>query len=308
MMESLVKNSLFSLLLGFIVSVIFSQHALSQEKLIVKHYQKQLRYEFGVQLLDLALSKLDIPYEIIVPKNQFKNQSKNEARGEIEVIRGLLDLEFMSTTAEREAKMIPIKIPIYRGILGLRLILVTKANRDILKDVLTLSDLRNYTAGHGAHWGDLPVYAENELPVQTNAIYELLFKMLIGGRFDYFHRGLNEIWDEQTRYPNQLVVSEGLMLFYPHPVYFFVTKKRPELAEQIRKGLNISLLDGSFKTLFLEHHGPIIKKANLTSRNLIILKNPVIPDNTSELDTQWWLPDKHQSQIKLKHPLPTTIK
>ncbi len=39
------------------------------ETLVVRHYQAQERYRFGLEVLDLALSKLDIPYEIVTPPN-----------------------------------------------------------------------------------------------------------------------------------------------------------------------------------------------------------------------------------------------
>jgi len=262
----------------------------AQDKIIVTHYQVQSRYAFGLSLLDLALSKLDTNYEIISP---YKDRALeiNEARGEIEVITGDLDLEFMSTTSHRESSMIPIKIPVYQGILGLRLLLIKPSMSPKISQVKSLETLRPFIAGHGVHWGDLPVYEANNLKVVTSANYESLFKMLIGGRFDYFHRGVNEIWDELDRYSKDLKIADHLMLYYPHPVYFFISKHRPELALQIEKGLKIAIEDGSYEKLFLENFADIINRAHLGDRILIILKNPVIPHDTPAIDTSWWMPE-----------------
>lgn len=266
---------------------LFSSELLAEEPIVVKHYQHQARYAFGVSVLDLALSKLGQPYEIVTPGMQHAN----EARGEMLVIDGSLDLEFLSTTVHRESVMIPVKVPIYRGLLGLRLLLVKPSKNARLSEVRNLEDLRQYVGGHGAHWGDLPVYAANDLRVVTSVIYENLFEMLNIGRFDYFHRGISEIWGELENHPNQFVVADKVMLFYPHPVYFFVSKHRPVLAKQIQQGLDIAINDGSYKALFQENYIDAINRSDLSSRTLINLKNPVVPPNTESIDTSWWLPN-----------------
>jgi len=238
---------LFRLCLVLVIACLNARAAMAEEPITVKHYQYQSRYAYGEQLLDLALSKLNIPYEILAPDRQ----RMNEARGELEVIEGDLDIQWMSTTSAREAKMIPIRIPIYRWILGLRLMLVQKDRGDEMAQIRSLHDLQHYVGGHGKHWGDLPVYEANGLKVSAHIKYEALFKLLSLGRFDYFHRGLNEVWDEQARHRNNLAIAPDVMLFYPLPVYYFVTSSRPELAKMIEKGLEIALEDGSFKAHFL---------------------------------------------------------
>lgn len=267
-------------------TLFLSSQVWAEDTIVVKHYQQQARYEFGLKVLDLALSKLGENYEIVGPKAQ----DINEARGEVLIIQGLLDIEFISTTEHRESSMIAIKTPIYRGFLGLRLLLVKPSLNDSLKNVTNLKTLQRYVAGHGKHWGDLPVYAANDLKVVPVVQYSNLFKMLKQGRFDYLNRGANEIWEEQASYSNDFVVADNIMLFYPHPVYFFVGKHRPNLAKKIEKGLSIALEDGSYQRLFQAHFKNTITRAKLNSRTLITLKNPVVPTGTPPIDTSWWMP------------------
>jgi hypothetical protein len=267
---------------------------MAEDRIIVSHYQVQARYEFGLRLLDLALSKLNIDYEITSPY-QGNPLGINEARGEYKVINGDLDLEFRSTSEKLESSMIPIRIPIYQGLLGLRLLLIKPSMNSTIGNVNSLEGLRLYAAGHGLHWGDLPVYRKNNLKVVTSTEYENLFNMLIGGRFDYFHRGVSEIWDELDRYSGDLVIADNIMLFYPHPVYFFVSKSRPELAVLIEKGLQMSINDGSYKRLFQQTYSESIRKARLHDRRLIRLVNPVIPQDTPVIDTSWWMPEKYRN-------------
>lgn len=269
-----------------LLAVVFSFSSIASEPNTIEHYQFQSRYQFGHEVLELALSKIDTPYEIIDPDRQIVN----EARGEWKVISGELDIQWLSTSQKREDKLIAIKIPIYRGVLGLRLLLVKRENKQLFRDTKTVKDLSHFVGGHGAHWGDLPVYKANGLPVKIYGQYETLFKLLADRRFDYFHRGVNEIWSELETRSDSLTVADHIMLFYPHPVYFFISKSRPELAKNIEKGLKTALKDGSFKTLFLQRHQQDLDRAQLSTRHLIRLTNPVNPKNTPPLDTSWWLP------------------
>ncbi|MBU6955255.1 transporter substrate-binding domain-containing protein [Hahella sp. HN01] len=288
-------KSLISLVIPLFSLFTFSLAPQARGEIIVKHYQHQDRYKYGLKVLDLALSKLNVPYKIQFP--EFLDVSINEARGELMVTKGVLNLEFMSTNLEREEKMIPIRIPIYRGILGLRLLLVTQEKSEIFSKIDDIDDLRQFVGGHGVHWGDLPVYSANGLKVATSSQYETLFTLLRNNRFDYFHRGFLEIWDELDRNQDRLVVADNIMLFYPHPVYFFISRNEPELARKLEEGLNIAIADGSFKTLFTEEMKGYLAKGNLSSRKLIILKNPVVPENSPAIDTSWWLPEKFQKQL-----------
>ncbi|MFD2230215.1 transporter substrate-binding domain-containing protein [Alkalimarinus sediminis] len=276
---------------ALLCSLLLSNVAQASDTIVVRHYQHEARYQFGLKVLNLALSKLNKPYEIIGPKSQVVN----EARGEAMVINGRYDLEVLSTTADRESKMIPIKIPVYQGLLGLRLLLVTPQLNTEISKVRNIDALRQFIGGHGLHWADLGVYKANNLKVVTAVNYDKLFEMLKKHRFDYFHRGANEIWDELERYKNDFVIADNIMLYYPQPAYFFISKHRPELAQQIEQGLQLAIKDGSYKALFLSHYQDTIANADLASRHLITLKNPTVPSDTPIIDTSWWLP-----QHKLK--------
>ncbi len=266
--------------------VIFVSYGWAGETIIVKHYQQQERYEFGLKVLDLALSKLGEPYQVIGPKTQ----EVNEGRGEIQVIEGQLDLEFMSATLDRESKMLSVKIPIYQGLLGLRLLLVKPELNEKIKHINSVNDLGQFVGGHGTHWGDLPVYAENNLKVVTAVKYDNLFEMLKRNRFDYFHRGINEIWAELDRYADDFVVADDVMLYYPQPVYFYIGKHRPELAKKLEQGLMAALADGSYQALFQEYYKDMLLRANLGARQLIILENSTVPPTSFPMHLEWWTP------------------
>jgi hypothetical protein len=282
-----IKN-FYRLVISSVIAILFISHTWANQPTnsLVTYYQSQARYDFGQKLLSLALSKSEQDYAI----HAFIKYPINEARGEKMVVNGEFDVQWLSTSQEREDSMIAIKSPIYKGILGLRLLLVKKQRKAVLSQIKTLQELQQYKGGHGSHWGDLPVYAHNGLPVHTNTSYTPLFLQLADDRFDYFHRGLNEIWQEQNKYSETLNIADNVMLFYPQPVYFFVSKKRPKLAEELKIGLERAQHDGSYKALFLAQNSEYIQKAGFNNRTLIRLKNPTLPVNTPAIDTHWWLP------------------
>jgi hypothetical protein len=121
------------------------------------------------------------------------------------------------------------------------------------------------------------------LQVITSASYAGLFGMLAAGRFEAFPREVVTAWQEQARAEQTgqaLVVDEHVLLHYPSAFYFFTSKQRPELAEQIRQGLEASISDGSFERLFQRHHGATLKQVKFAQRQVIELHNPDLPAAT----------------------------
>lgn len=264
----------------------FPVQSRTEEVIKIRHYHLQPRHDFALKLLELVLSKQGAPYQIEAVKS---HEVLTEGRVEKMVMDGELDMLFISTSAERERSMIPIKVPIYRGLLGLRLLLIKPEQNENFKKINNLKDLKPYVAGHNVHWSDFGIFKSNGLKVVSSTNYDALFEMLKHGRFDYFSRGVNEVWSELAQHSDQLVIADNVMLFYPHPVYFFVGKHRPELAALVEKGLKIATQDGSYKALFQSYYADTIKKANLNSRTMILLKNPAVPVGTAQIDTSWWL-------------------
>lgn len=259
----------------------------------LSHSQSHKRYEFGLKILKSALNSINVKV------NLKKLENVNEGRTNLLLESGDVDFIFLSTNREREKKFHPIKIPVYNGLLGCRLLLVPKKSKDRFKNVKSVADLAPFIAGHGRHWGDRHIYKANNLKVMTSVRYPLIFQQLIAGRIDYFHRGVSEIWSELEDYSDTLAIANGPALFYKHPVYFFVAKDKHKLAALIEKGLSSIKKSGEFDRVFLEYHGDFIKKANLPQRNFVILKNnPILPDKSPLLDTKSWLGKKRQRILR----------
>lgn len=163
-----------------------------------------------------------------------------------------VDVIWTSNSKERDKLVLPIKISVLRGLNSFRIFLVRKGEQRRFDGVKNVQDLKLLKAGQGAHWPDTAVLQANGLPVVGAARSEMLFDMLKQQRFDYFPRGVHEIWDEQKRHEDSnIVIEDTLMLHYPAPIYFFVNRNDAALANRIERGLRIAQQDGSFETLFL---------------------------------------------------------
>ena len=204
---------------------------------------------------------------------------------------GAIDIIALGTNAERESQMLPIKIDILRGIVGFRLFVIRASDQPRITR-MNEQDLRKQLIfGLNSQWADLPIMRATGFAVVTSSSYENLFGMLAGGRFDAFPRGLNEArreLDERKQSYPQLAVERSKALFFPYPVYFWVSKTNTMLARRIERGLKLSLEDGSFRKLFESYHAAEIAMLAKEKRHVIRLANPVLPPGTAEPDTRWW--------------------
>ncbi|NDV24658.1 ABC transporter substrate-binding protein [Desulfovibrio sp. JC022] len=249
------------------------------------------RSDYNLDLLKLALEK-SVPeygaYELKIyelPTEQLRAlRLMKNGRG--------IDLTWSMTSKEREKEFLPIRIPMQKGLLSHRIFLIKPENQVAFRNVNTIDDLKTYKAGQGYDWPDTAILKANGLPTTTCSQYQFCFKMLDEGRFDYFPRGVCEPWGEITEHQDMdFTVEKTIMLRYPSPLYFFVSRNNPELAKRVEKGLRIALEDGSFDKLFYNH--PMMKeafaKARLSKRKIIDLKNPTLPPETPLEDKSLWI-------------------
>lgn len=200
-----------------------------------------------------------------------------------------LDVAWSMTSHEREQRLLPVRIPLDKGLFGWRIALLPKDRAQLLKDVRNLDDLRQFSAGQGHDWPDSEILLGHGLPVRVSSSYGSLFRMLQAQRFDYFPRSVIEIWDE-LEHPRakQLVVDPQVLLHYPTAMYFFFSRKRPELAETVRIGMEKAIADGSFERLFQQHFATSLQRAQLDQRQLIELHNPLLPSATPLQRRELW--------------------
>ena len=229
------------------------------------------RGNYYVRLLDLAMSKTGIPYKL-KPYTYVISGAR--------VIQRLSDEQDINITwamdaPDWEKDLLTVRVPLDKGILGWRLLLINERDASTFAQIRTLNQLRGHFAGQQRDWADVPILRANGLQVVGTSVYESMFLMLEANRFDYFPRGIGEIWDEAARSKEMhIIVEPHIALHYPVQTYFFVSKRNPHLHDLVEKGLHMAMKDGSFDTLFEQFNAEAIKKAQLDKRRVFQLKLP----------------------------------
>jgi hypothetical protein len=203
-----------------------------------------------------------------------------------------IDVMWTMTNRERERLLLPIRIPLYKGLIGWRVALLPPGKAHLLAEVNSLKALARFTAGQEHDWPDTTILQAAGLPVVSTPDYEPLFTMLAKHRFDYFPRSVIEIQNEQRTHADlRLEIDQHILLHYPTAFYFFVSPNRPKLAQMIRQGLELAISDGSFDALFQQHNGNTLRALQLDKRQIIHLANPLLPPDTPlERKNLWYQP------------------
>lgn len=226
---------------------------------------------YFMRLLELALDKSGQPYRI----THKATQVFNEARSEHNLTLNNYNLHWLNTSIERESSLIPVKVPLFKGLIGWRLLLIRPETQARFDKVEQLDQLRPLRAGQGHDWPDTPVLKANGLTVVASGSWEGLFKMLQLDRVDYLPRSVIEIWREQRIHAELgLQIESHLALNYQAAYYFFVNKQNPQIASAVNRGLLLAVEDGSFDEVFQQYFGEYLTKAQLEKRQILRLSNP----------------------------------
>ncbi|HKQ31499.1 MAG TPA: hypothetical protein VJS66_09455 [Burkholderiales bacterium] len=251
------------------------------------------RYTYDYELLRLALEKTRAefgPYEL-----RQSAAPMNQARAAEEIVSGSgsVNIFVRSTSIEHETAMLPIRIPVEKGLFSYRVFLIRADAQPRFAAVRTLDDLRKYSVGSFTTWADTNILRHGGFKVVTGDNYEGLFRMLIAGRFDFFSRSVDEAYreyDERKQLLPELKVEETLLLYFPSTRYFFVQRSAAgeRLAQRVEQGLNGMIADGSFDAHFQKYKGPMIKRAHLEKRKLFRIPNPHLSVQTPLNRRELW--------------------
>lgn len=229
------------------------------------------REPYGVALLKLAFAKSHACHTLVYSREPMKQA---RALYELERGTGALDIMITMTSAERESKLKAVPVPLTKGLLGWRIALVRKDRLQQFADVRTAAQLRRFLAGQGHDWPDVGILRAGGLPVHVSSAYDGMFKMLEAGRIDYFPRAVQQVFDEVEGYPG-LAVEPNIVLRYPTDAYFFVNRANTGLADDIRRGLEAAIADGSFDRVFYDYFAKKIAAVGLARRHIVDLPNPL---------------------------------
>ena len=193
-------------------------------------------------------------------------------------------------------RLVPVKIPVDRGMLGYRVLLIRETDQPRFAAVRSVDDLKGVRFGLLSGWEDVAVMTHAGLTVVTGSSYEGLFKMLEAGRFDALSRSSSEVVQEFDLRGKDLpgvAIEKNLLLHYPMPAYFWFpnTEDGRRRAERVEAGLVAMIRDDTLQSLFDQDFGPLIKRLDLDHRLVLELDNPLL-DGADPLDdaSLWYKP------------------
>lgn len=277
-----------------------SSHTLSAEKTIRVNDFSDPNAAYAIKMLKLALAHSDNPdYTVDIIREDLTQARVNEE------VRsgGLLDLCWASSDAQIESQLRPIRIPLFKGLLGYRIFIINKNDQAKFDRVKTLDDLKKLTIGQGRTWADGRILEANGFNVIKTNKYPSLFYMVEGGRFDGFPRGVHEPFSELEARPNMdLAVEKNLMVYYQMPFYLFVSPSNQALAKDLETGFERAIANGEFDKVFYGDKAiqDVMKKANMKERIVFKLNNPLLSKETPVGRKELWfdpqsIPDTNES-------------
>lgn len=255
---------------------------------------EDVSHNYFVELIELALTKSQKKYGM-KKLTIIDIDSSTHGRSLHLLDEKYIDMFWTGTNNQREKDFLPVRIPIFQGLLGYRISIIHKDNQKLFANIMKQPEqLKSLIACQGDHWTDSDILEDNGYLVSRTARFDLMFKMLAYKRCDYFPRAIFEGYGElavaQKKHPD-LVIFDNLLIHYPFPMYFFFHKEDASLAEQIEYGLLQAINDGSFKELMQKH--PISKGLfplkQWQKNKVISLKNNFLPINTPIDNPKFWL-------------------
>lgn len=248
------------------------------------------RAAFAKAVLDLAMREIHADYTIRPSKEIMERtralQQLTEGR--------TVNLHWSSMSRADEARLHAIPIPLHRGLIGYRVLVIRKDRQSEFDKIDSLEQLRAVTGGQGIGWVDTDILRDAGLHIET-ATYDALFRMLQAGHIDYYPRGVIEAYTElQARHATfpDLVVEKHLLIAYRSDFVFYTGKANTRLADAIERGLKKAYRDGSYMRLFNSH--PYIQtaldNAQLSHRTVIWLDNPYLSDEDRRIPATYWMP------------------
>ncbi|PKR49658.1 hypothetical protein [Thalassospira marina] len=246
--------------------------------------------EYHVELLRLAQSYSDKSFALLPVCMDYPTEKRRIAMLQTGEETNIV---YFGTSPEREKNLLAVHFPIYLGTTGLRLFLTRPDISARLDQVQNLADLRQFTFGQGLGWPDSTILQQNGLAV-IEGRYLTLHSMLALDRFDLYPRAYWQIqgeYDWMHQSEPTLVINHKVALYYPQPIYFFVSPEYQQLHDAILRGLIRAWQDGAVMALLRQNYetAPSFGQINPSDLRLVSLPNVYQSQETMQALRQYGL-------------------
>ncbi|WP_114787385.1 hypothetical protein [Vibrio tetraodonis] len=284
----MILKLLSSLVLAF--SLVFSSISVAQTTII--HPIPREGSELDQYAIDLIQFLVDKSGEGILLQ-PYKTPVDSQSRKVTLLKEGKITVDWLGADKTLEQELLPIRYPVFRGLLGHRIFITNKTTAAKLGSINSIEELRKLGMIQGQGWADVKVLKSGGFKVREVPSFDNIFRIVDSERTDLFPRAVIEPYSEvaQRSQLANLVVDDKLMLIYRFPMLLFVSPKNPEVAATLKKAFEASYQDGSFVEFF--EKAPLVKKtfeqAGIKSRKAFSIDNPHLSEQTRSIPDQYWL-------------------
>lgn len=238
------------------------------------------RQQYEREILDAALKATATkgPYAIEESRTEYPL-----AEDEASVFRSK-GFDIFGTVAGNQKlaneQKILIPLPLMKGILGYRILIVRKADAQKFAAIKSAGELKKLRMGIPSTWADAGLFRHNGYPVVEKGSFDDLFQRLENNEFDYVTFGANEVtgvFTERAAKSGKLVIEPSLLVYYPFPLVFYVNPQQPAVADRITEGVKTISTNGELDKIFNRYYGDVLGQLNLPTRTRITLENPILP-------------------------------
>lgn len=251
---------------------------------------------FAYAVLREALHRAENDFQLV----KSDRPEMTNARALLELERGRVDVVWVGTSPDLEARFRPIYIPITRGLLGHRFFVIRRDRQDQFSNITDISDLQELTGGQGTGWTDTAILEAADLSIVT-ASFDTLFQLVQTGRVDYYPLGASEVfgfYEQYRRIHADLAVEQDLVLAYPFDFLFFVNQDDDALHDAIHSGMEAMYADGTYLELYRSH--PELRQyhqsGGLNGRRRLEIPNPNATSAFRTIPDRYWMSAPQEGQ------------
>lgn len=226
---------------------------------------------YFIRLLEESLKLIHQPYRIQYVKDvPARRMWFMLGKGDINLFYGM-----QSREKDRNPQLVPVRNGLTNGLIGQRVFLVRRADKEIFAGVRSVRDLKRtrLVAGFGAGWGDAKVWRKTGLPLyEHSAPWATIYAMVAAGNrhVDYLPRGVIEVLPEARLHP-ELVVEQQLLVEYQGDFGFYLSASASSYRPVIERALREAEASGLKARLIDEAFGADIKALGLERRTRLRL-------------------------------------
>lgn len=292
-----MRRILSALLVGFCGFLSITSESHSEHFILGVDPANQSRDDYRVGLLRLALEQATGDHTMEVVHFDVNRSRAIRALAAGSAVFNVID---SGNSRSREKRLTLVPIPLTRGLLGYRLLVVKRSNLHLFSDIDNFDSLQwKITFGSSPSWPDTEIMRHSGLKVVTGEKSQL-YPMLRRGRFVAYPRSVQEVSQElrnlaggnaEGGVTNPLVIEPSVMLSYRFDSFFYTGPDDESRARIIEEGLLAAYESGAFETYFNSHPSILQGLGELRHHRPLVfsLENPDLSERIRNIPEKFWI-------------------